>query len=102
MSQELETMNPMTDDLRNEKGQEGTADAFFFMEAGQYRAVLLAQKHWNTPKGHWRSKKVSAVFTGWTARELAKSLREAGWEPPPRLAHLCESAPRSNMQRRKR
>jgi hypothetical protein len=98
MPKRTQLLNPMTDDLYNEKGERGMADAFFFVEDGLYQAVLLAEKRWRTPSGKQRSKRVSRSFAGHSARGLAAWLRQNGWEPPKGLARLCESAPRSRLR----
>ena len=92
-----ETMNPMTEDLRNERGESGKADGLFYIEDGLYKATLIAEKRWRTPSGRARHRLVTATYCGSSARGLAASLRAAGWEPPKRLGHLCESAPSSNI-----
>lgn len=92
MTTRKDTMDPRTDALYNEKGEEGMADAFFCVEAGWYKAVLMAEKRSHTPSGAKRSKRVTDSFAGHTARELATNMRAAGWEPPKGLAKLCESA----------
>ena len=93
-------MNPMTDDLYNEKGEAGQADGLFYIEDGLYKATLIAEKRWRTPSGRARSKKVFGQYAGHSARGLAKCLRASGWEPPPRLGYLCESAPPRTWSRR--
>lgn len=87
-----EKMNPFVMDLFNERGEAGKADGFFCIEDRLYKATLLAEMRWHTPSGKLRKKKVSATYAGWTARGLAKCLRAAGWNPPRRLARLCEAS----------
>ena len=87
-----EPLDPLTESLYNERGEEGRADGFFCVEDGMYKAVLIAEKRWRTRAGAARKKRATSSFAGGTARELAKNLRDAGWEPPKGLARLCESS----------
>jgi hypothetical protein len=85
-------MNPFADDLFNEKGEAGKADGLFYIEDRLYKATLIARRRWRTPGGRPRQRIVTSTFAGYTARDLARSLRASGWEPPRGLARLCEAS----------
>ena len=95
------SMNPLTDDLYNERGEKDKADGLFYVERGVYRAILMAEKRAKGNRGRRNARKVVVEYSGNSARELATNLRAAGWTPPRRLAHLCESAPRSTLGARR-